>query len=65
MSRFRYTIPVLLLLGTLAIVVAGINLPSPVNNPFSNIPTLVMGLLMIVFAIILSIIAKREKLDEI
>jgi len=56
---------VLLLLGTLAIVVAGINLPSPVNNPFSNIPTLVMGLLMIVFAIILSIIAKREKLDEI
>ncbi len=65
MSRFRYTIPVLLLLGTLAVVVAGINLPSPVINPFSNIPTLVMGVLMIVFAIILSIIAKREKLDEI
>ncbi|MHA3964121.1 MAG: hypothetical protein AM325_011365 [Candidatus Thorarchaeota archaeon SMTZ1-45] len=64
MERFRYATPMLLLLGILAVVVASISLPSPANNPFSNIPTLVMGVLMIAFAIILSIIARRGELEE-
>ncbi|MFW9975960.1 MAG: hypothetical protein ACFFDQ_11875 [Candidatus Thorarchaeota archaeon] len=64
MSRFRYTVPMFLLLGIFAVVVAGIDLVSSVENLSSYIPTLSMGALMIGFAIILSIMARREKNDE-
>ncbi len=64
MSRFRYAVPMFLLLGILAVAVVGINLVLSVESLSSYIPTLSMGVLMIGFAIILSIIARREKNDE-
>ena len=65
MNRFRYTIPVLLLLGILGVAVAGFYYATaPTNNPSTYIPTFIMGILMITLAIILTIIAKRETLER-
>jgi hypothetical protein len=63
MNRFHYTVRMLLVLGILAVVIAGFTGTEPVNNPFSNIPTIVVGALMILLAIILSIMGKREQLE--
>ena len=64
MNRFHYAVRMLLILGILAVVIAGFTGTEPVNNPFSNIPTIVAGVSMILLAIILSIMGKREQLDE-
>jgi Mn2+/Fe2+ NRAMP family transporter len=64
MNRFHYSVRILLVLGILAVVIAGFTGTEPVNNPFSNIPTIVTGVLMILLAIALSIMGKREQLEE-
>ena len=68
MNRFQYASRArntrrLLLLGILVVVIAGSTGTDPFNNPFSNIPTLVAGVSMILLAIILSIMGKREQLE--
>ncbi len=64
MNRFRYTVPALLILGITAVVIAGFN-DGVGNNPSSNIPTIIVGVSMILLAIILSVVSKREYLDRI
>jgi len=54
----------LFILGILAVVIGGYTGTDPIGDPFSNIPTVVAGVLMILLAIILSIMGKREQLDE-
>jgi len=64
MNRFHYSVRILLVLGILAVVIAGFTGTEPVNNPFSNILTIVTGVLMILSAIALSIMGRREQLEE-
>ena len=63
MRRFRYTIPTLLLLGNIAVIVAGFGY-APEYNPSSNIPTLLVGVSMILLAISLSVVGKRENISQ-
>jgi hypothetical protein len=57
-------VPALLILGITAVVIAGFN-DGVGNNPFSNIPTIIVGVSMILLAIILSVVSKREYLDGV
>jgi len=62
-SRARNTRK-LLVLGIIVVVIAGFTGTDPIRNPFSNIPTIAVGVSMILLAIVLSITGKREQLDD-
>jgi len=60
--RFRSNIMVLVLLGVVAIIIAGFSTPNvPVGIPSLNITTLVMGLTLLLIAAILYLLGRKNQ----